>query len=96
MYKFRDDIELIKCDLYNPPDEVTNVHEFLDGVMGPWMVGTAEVDDETFPGPVYRDKNGNFLKHKVNVYNGDYLVKRDGNIFYIPLTLFCSLLKKED
>jgi hypothetical protein len=98
MIKFRDDIELIKCDLRdyeNPPKEITNVRSMLDGVMGPWPVGTAMVDNSDFPGPVYRDENGEGIKHEVAVNSGDYLVKADGHIFYVPLTLFAALLKEE-
>jgi len=96
MFKFREDIELIKCNLrYGEPSEgVTNIRSIVDGVMGPWNIGTAMVDHSDFPGPVYRDKNGNGIKHAVTVYNGDYLVKVDGHIFYMPLQLFMSLLEE--
>lgn len=102
MFELREDIELIKCDLkcdgyeYTGPKEVTDIHSCVDGVMGPWLVGTAMVDNSDFPGPVYRDENGEGIKHAVAVNNGDYLVKADGNIFYVPLQLLMSLLKKKE
>lgn len=98
MIKFREDIELIKCDLWdyeNPPKEVTNIRSLCGGVIGPWPVGDAMVDNSDFPGPVYRDKNGEGIKHKVVVQSGDYLVKADGHIFYVPLTIFAALLKTD-
>lgn len=96
MFKFREDIELIKCDLkYGESSEYwTDVRSITDGVIGPWMIATAMVDHSDFPGPVYRDKDGNGIKHAITIYNGDYLVKADGHIFYGPLQLLMSLLQE--